>query len=61
MATITPLKTTPHTRIENSIIDNMAQIGVYGYAVYSAIKRHLNQKTESMPPFLRHDCPQDRH
>ena len=34
MATITPLKHTPHTRIENSIIDNMAQIGVYGYAVY---------------------------
>jgi hypothetical protein len=45
MATITPLKHTPHTCIENSIIDNMAQIGVYGYAVYSAIKRHLNQKT----------------
>jgi hypothetical protein len=45
MATITPLKHTPHTRIENSIIDNMARIGVYGYAVYSAIKRHLNQKT----------------
>src|SRR6516162_100054 len=42
MAAITPI---PHTRIENSIIDNMAQIGVYGYAVYSAIKRHLNQKT----------------
>jgi helix-turn-helix protein len=45
MATITPLKHTPHTRIENSIIDNMARIGVYGYAVYCAIKRHLNQKT----------------
>ena len=30
MATITPLKHTPHTCIENSIIDNMAQIGVYG-------------------------------
>jgi hypothetical protein len=45
MATITPLKHTPHTCIENSIIDNMAQIGVYGYAVYCAIKRHLNQKT----------------
>jgi hypothetical protein len=45
MATITPLKTTPHTRIENSIIDDMAHIGVYGYAVYSMIKRHLNQKT----------------
>jgi hypothetical protein len=42
MAAITPI---PHTRIENSIIDNMAKIGVYGYAVYCAIKRHLNQKT----------------
>ena len=50
MATITPLKTTPHTRIENSIIDNMAQIGVYGYAVYSAIKRHLNQQTNQCHP-----------
>jgi hypothetical protein len=45
MATITPLKHTPHTCIENSIIDNIARIGVYGYAVYCAIKRHLNQKT----------------
>jgi len=50
MATITPLKHTPHTCIENSIIDNMAQIGVYGYAVYSAIKRHLNQKTNQCNP-----------
>jgi hypothetical protein len=50
MATITPLNHTPHTRIENSIIDNMAQIGVYGYAVYSAIKRHLNQKTGDCYP-----------
>jgi Helix-turn-helix domain len=50
MATITPLKTTPHTRIENSIIDNMAEIGVYGYAIYSMIKRHLNQKTSQCNP-----------
>ena len=50
MATITPLKTTPHTRIENSIIDNMAEIGVYGYAVYSMIKRHLNQHTHQCNP-----------
>jgi hypothetical protein len=50
MATITPLKHTPHTRIENSIIDNMAQIGVYGYAVYSAIKRHMNQKNGECYP-----------
>jgi hypothetical protein len=47
MAAITPI---PHTRIENSIIDNMAKIGVYGYAVYSAIKRHLNQKTGDCYP-----------
>jgi Helix-turn-helix domain len=45
MATITPLKHTPHTRIENSIIANMAEIGVYCYAVYCAIKMHLNQST----------------
>jgi Helix-turn-helix domain len=46
MATITPLKHTPHTRIENSIIDNLAsQIGIYGLGIYVAIKRHLNQKT----------------
>jgi hypothetical protein len=50
MATITPLKTTPHTRIENSIIDNMAEIGVYGYAVYSMIKRHLNQQSGACFP-----------
>jgi len=45
MAAITHLKTTPHTRIENTIIANMAEIGVYAYAVYSAIKMHLNQAT----------------
>ena len=43
MATITALKTTPHTRIENTIIANMADIGVYAYAVYCAIKMHVNQ------------------
>ena len=43
MATISTLKHTPHTRIENTIIANMAEIGVYCYAVYSAIKMHLNQ------------------
>jgi hypothetical protein len=37
---------TPHTRIDNSIIDNLAaQIGIYGLGIYVAIKRHLNQKT----------------
>jgi hypothetical protein len=50
MATITTLKTTPHTRIENSIIVNMAEIGVYAYAVYSAIKMHLNQATGACFP-----------
>jgi hypothetical protein len=45
MATITHLKTIPHTRIENSIIANMAEIGVYAFAVYSAIKMHVNQAT----------------
>src|SRR5215217_1513252 len=50
MATITAIKTTPHTRIENSIIANMADIGVYAYAVYSAIKMHLNQATGACFP-----------
>jgi hypothetical protein len=50
MATITHLKTIPHTRIENSIIVNMAEIGVYCYAVYSAIKMHLNQATGACFP-----------
>jgi hypothetical protein len=45
MATITPLKNTPHTRIENSMIINIAKIGVYCYAVYCAIKMHVNQTT----------------
>ena len=37
---------TPHTRIDNSIIDDLAsQIGIYGLGIYVAIKRHLNQKT----------------
>ena len=50
MATITALKTTPNTRIENIIIVNMADIGVYCYAVYSAIKMHLNQTTGACFP-----------
>jgi hypothetical protein len=45
MATITQLKHTPHTRIENTIIANMSDIGVYCYAVYCAIKMHVNQAT----------------
>jgi hypothetical protein len=36
----------PHTRIDNSIIDDLAsQIGIYGLGIYVAIKRHLNTKT----------------
>ena len=50
MAAITSLKTVPHTRIENTIIANMADIGVYCYAVYSAIKMHLNQATGACFP-----------
>ena len=40
----------PHTRIDNSIILNMAEIGVYGFAVYAAIKMHLNQTTGACFP-----------
>jgi hypothetical protein len=51
MATITPLKTTPHTRIENSIIDEyLPQIGPYGLTIYIVIKRHLNQKSGQCNP-----------
>jgi hypothetical protein len=53
MATISPLKAVPHTRIDNSIIDNLSsQIGIYGLGIYVAIKRHLNQKTgECFPSY----------
>jgi hypothetical protein len=41
----------PHTRIDNSIIDDVAaQIGIYGLGIYVAIKRHLNQKTGECYP-----------
>jgi hypothetical protein len=50
MAAITHLKTTPHTRIENTVIVNIAEIGVYCYAVYSAIKMHVNQATGACFP-----------
>jgi hypothetical protein len=41
----------PHTRINNSIIDDCAaQIGIYGLGIYVAIKRHLNQKTGDCYP-----------
>jgi GntR family transcriptional regulator len=42
---------TPHTRIDNSIIDNLpAQIGIYGLGIYVAIKRYLNTKTGDCYP-----------
>jgi hypothetical protein len=42
---------TPHTRVDNSIIDNLAAtIGIYGLGIYVAIKRHLNQKTGDCYP-----------
>jgi hypothetical protein len=50
MATITPIKHTPHTRIENTIIANMSEMGVYCYAVYCAIKMHVNQATGACFP-----------
>jgi helix-turn-helix protein len=41
----------PHTRIDNSIIDDCAaQIGIYGLGIYVAIKRHLNQRTGDCYP-----------
>src|SRR5919205_3661000 len=54
MATVTPITVVPHTRIDNDIILNMAEIGVYCYAVYSAIKMHRNQKTgKCIPSYSR--------
>jgi hypothetical protein len=42
---------TPHTRIDNSIIDECAsQIGIYGLGIYVAIKRHLNTRTGECYP-----------
>jgi helix-turn-helix protein len=42
---------TPHTRIDNAIIDDLAsQIGIYGLGIYVAIKRHLNQKSGECYP-----------
>jgi hypothetical protein len=41
----------PHTRIDNSIIDDCAsQLGIYGLGIYLGIKRHLNQKTGACYP-----------
>ena len=42
---------TPHTRIDNDIIDNLpAQIGIYGLGIYVAIKRYLNTRTGDCYP-----------
>jgi hypothetical protein len=57
MQTESPIMTnhaiTPHTRIDNSIIDELAaQIGIYGLGIYVAIKRHLNTRTgECFPSY----------
>ena len=52
MDTSTPSNPTADTYIdiENSIIDNMAEIGVYGFAVYSMLQCHLQQTPTSAPP-----------
>src|SRR5262245_34278553 len=51
VATITELKTTPHTRIENHIIEQYTpQIGLAGLGVLVIIKRYLNQKTGQCNP-----------
>jgi hypothetical protein len=51
MATVSTLKPIPHTRIENSVIDDyLPQIGAYGFSVYIVIKRHQNQKTLRCDP-----------
>jgi GntR family transcriptional regulator len=42
--------TAPHTRIDNDIILNMADIGVFGFAVYAAIKQHMNHATGACFP-----------
>lgn len=48
-----PTHTTPAASIdiENRIIDKyLSHIGVYGFAVYSLIERHLSQETHHGPP-----------
>jgi Helix-turn-helix domain len=51
VATITELKTTPHTRIENHIIEEYTpQIGLAGLGVLVIIKSHVNQKTGRCDP-----------
>ena len=51
MATITPTKVAPHTRIENAIITKYTpHIGLSGLGVLVLIKRHLNQKTSQCNP-----------
>jgi hypothetical protein len=37
--------TKPFTCIDDDIIENMAEIGVYEFAVYAAIKKHRNRET----------------
>ena len=48
-ASVIPIR--PHTRIDNEIIDRyLRQIGPIGYAIYSVLKRHENQKTGRCNP-----------
>jgi|SRR5436305_921938 DNA-binding MarR family transcriptional regulator len=53
MDTSTPKNPTADTYIdiENAILDKyLPRIGVYGFGVYVAIKRHLAQTSSSSPP-----------
>ena len=48
-ASVIPIR--PHTRIDNEIIDRyLSEIGPIGYAIYSVLKRHENQKTGRCNP-----------
>jgi helix-turn-helix protein len=38
------------TKLENSVIANMSEIGVYAFAIYSVIKMHANQDTGDSSP-----------
>ena len=51
MATITPFKVVPHTRIENEIIEEYTpRIGLAGLGVLVMIRSYLNQKTGRCDP-----------
>ena len=52
MDTSTPSNPTADTYIdiENRVIANIAKIGVYGFAVYLAVQRHLQHTPTPNPP-----------